>query len=136
MKAAVLALVVLVAGLTGITFAQAPADPPAAAAQPLDAARNAAGHDHRPLSHDTCTPPPVPQRPGGGNAQAGRAAQPQGPPPAPPRAEWYAEPAKVFDNLYFVGQSEYTAWAVTTSAGIIIIDPLFEYSVEEEIIGG
>ena len=24
---------------------------------------------------------------------------------APPRASWYAEPAKVFDNLYFVGGS-------------------------------
>jgi metallo-beta-lactamase class B len=43
---------------------------------------------------------------------------------------------KVFDNLYFVGQSEYSAWAVTTSDGIILFDTLFEYSVEEEVVGG
>lgn len=43
---------------------------------------------------------------------------------------------KVFDNLYFVGQTEYSAWAVTTSAGIIIIDTIFDYSVEDEIVGG
>jgi metallo-beta-lactamase class B len=48
----------------------------------------------------------------------------------------HAEPVKVFDNLYFVGQSEYSAWAVTTSAGIILIDTIFDYSVEDEVAGG
>jgi metallo-beta-lactamase class B len=43
---------------------------------------------------------------------------------------------KVFDNLYFVGQTEYSAWAVTTSAGIILIDTIFDYSVEDEVVGG
>jgi metallo-beta-lactamase class B len=43
---------------------------------------------------------------------------------------------KVFDNLYFVGQSEYSAWAVTTSAGIILFDTLFDYSVEAAVTGG
>jgi metallo-beta-lactamase class B len=43
---------------------------------------------------------------------------------------------KVFDNLYFVGQSEYSVWAVTTSQGIIVIDTIFDYSVEEEVAGG
>ncbi len=52
------------------------------------------------------------------------------------RPDWYAEPVKVFDNLYFVGQTEYSAWAVTTSEGIIIIDPIFDYSVEAEIDQG
>ena len=47
-----------------------------------------------------------------------------------------SEPAKVFDNLYFVGQTEYSAWAVTTSDGIIIIDTIFDYSVEDEVVGG
>jgi metallo-beta-lactamase class B len=54
----------------------------------------------------------------------------------PPRSEWYAEPVKVFDNLYFVGQTEYSAWAVTTSAGIILIDALWDYSVQDEVVGG
>jgi metallo-beta-lactamase class B len=61
------------------------------------------------------------------------AAQPQGP---PARSQWYAEPVKVFDNLYFVGQTEYSAWAVTTSDGIILVDALWDYSVEDAIVGG
>ncbi|MBY0496994.1 MAG: MBL fold metallo-hydrolase, partial [Cyanobacteria bacterium] len=55
---------------------------------------------------------------------------------APARETWYAPPAKVFDNLYFLGQTEYSAWAVKTPGGIIIIDPIFEYSVEEEVVNG
>jgi metallo-beta-lactamase class B len=43
---------------------------------------------------------------------------------------------KVFDNLYFFGQSEYAVWAITTSAGIIVLDTIFDYSVEEEVVGG
>jgi len=43
---------------------------------------------------------------------------------------------KVFDNLYFIGQTEYSAWAVVTSAGVIVIDPLFDYSVADEVVGG
>jgi glyoxylase-like metal-dependent hydrolase (beta-lactamase superfamily II) len=35
-----------------------------------------------------------------------------------------------------VGQSEFSAWAVTTSAGIILIDTIFDYSVEDEVAGG
>jgi metallo-beta-lactamase class B len=57
--------------------------------------------------------------------------------PGPPtRATWHAEPVKVFDNLYFIGQSEYSAWAVTTSDGIIVMDAIFDYSVEDEIVHG
>ena len=55
---------------------------------------------------------------------------------APARDTWYAKPVKVFDNLYFVGQTEYSAWAVKTPDGIIIIDPIFDYSVEEEVVNG
>src|SRR5262245_51792220 len=33
-----------------------------------------------------------------------------GPPPA--RETWYTEPAKVFDNLYFVGGKIHSAWAL------------------------
>src|SRR3954470_10317275 len=65
-------------------------------------------------------------------------AQPAAPRPAgpPERSTWHAEPVKVFDNLYFVGQTEYSAWAVTTSAGIILIDTIYDYSVEDEVVGG
>jgi len=43
---------------------------------------------------------------------------------------------KVFDNLYFFGQSEYAVWAITTSDGIIVLDTIFDYSVEEEVVNG
>jgi metallo-beta-lactamase class B len=43
---------------------------------------------------------------------------------------------KVFDNLYFFGQSEYSVWAITTSEGIIVLDTIFDYSVEDEVAGG
>ena len=43
---------------------------------------------------------------------------------------------KVFDNLYFLGMTEFSAWAVNTSAGIIIIDALFDYSVDDEVSEG
>ena len=49
---------------------------------------------------------------------------------------WHAEPVKVFDNLYFVGQSEFSAWAITTSDGIIVMDAIYDYSVEDEVING
>ena len=54
----------------------------------------------------------------------------------PARSEWHADPVKVFDNLYWLGQTAYSAWAVTTSEGIIIIDTLFDYSVEDEVVNG
>jgi metallo-beta-lactamase class B len=58
------------------------------------------------------------------------------PGPAPERATWFTEPAKVFDNLYFVGSKIHSSWALTTSDGIILIDTLFTYNSEEEIVGG
>ena len=55
---------------------------------------------------------------------------------APPRSSWYAEPAKVFDNLYFVGGKIHSAWALTTREGIILFDTIYPYNSEELIIGG
>ena len=102
------------------------------AAPHVAAAKAAAGQDHLMLFNQLCSPPPAsaPAR----QAAAGPAPAPAPGPPA--RAQWHAEPAKIFDNLYFVGMTEYTAWAVTTSDGIIVIDPLFDYSVEDEVVGG
>ncbi len=97
-------------------------------------ARAAAGDAYQNLFNFLCTVPTP--RGGGGRAggpQGGGRGRASGP---PHRSSWYAKPVKVFDNLYFVGQSEYSAWAVTTSEGIILIDTLFDYSVEEEVAGG
>jgi metallo-beta-lactamase class B len=85
-------------------------------------AKAAAGQEHMGLFDSVCTPSTGP-----------RPSTAQGP---PPRSEWHAEPVKVFDNLYFVGQTEYSAWAVTTSDGIIVVDALWDYSVEDEVVNG
>jgi metallo-beta-lactamase class B len=42
----------------------------------------------------------------------------------------------VFDNLYFVGTRIHSAWALTTNDGIVLIDTLFDYAVEPEIVEG
>jgi metallo-beta-lactamase class B len=54
----------------------------------------------------------------------------------PDRASWYAEPARMFDNLYWVGTKIHSAWALQTSGGIILIDTLYNYAVEAEIVEG
>jgi metallo-beta-lactamase class B len=57
------------------------------------------------------------------------------PPPPPDRATWFTEPAKVFDDLYFVGTKFHSSWALTSREGIILIDTLYDYASEEAIVG-
>ena len=103
------------------------------AAQHLAAAKVAAGKDHPGLFDRICAPGAVT----GGAPAAARAGGAPPPPQAPPPvSEWHAEPAKVFDNLYFVGMTEYSAWAITTSQGIILADAVFDYSVEDAVVNG
>ena len=114
---------------TGLLAAALTAQTPDVASH-VATARTAAGADFAPLFDTLCVPPAAP---------AARTARPSAPARLagpPPRASWHADPVKVFDNLYFVGQTEYSAWAVLTSAGVIIIDPLFDYSVADEVVGG
>jgi metallo-beta-lactamase class B len=47
-----------------------------------------------------------------------------------------AEPTKIFDNLYFVGIPAVSAWAITTSDGIIVIDSLNNPREAETFIEG
>jgi metallo-beta-lactamase class B len=108
----------------------------------IAAAKAAAGDDFQNLFQFQCYGPgpggPRPaarageQRTPGGGQRAGGPGR-QGP---PDRSTWYAEPVRVFDNLYFFGQSEFAVWAITTSEGIIVLDTIFDYSVEEEVAGG
>lgn len=58
------------------------------------------------------------------------------PPPPPPWERWYTEPGKAFDNLYFVGTRIHSAWALTTSEGIILIDTVYDYNSEVAIVEG
>jgi len=64
---------------------------------------------------------------------AGRGATPR---PTPERATWYAKPYRVFDNLYWVGTKVHNSWALRTSEGIIIIDTLYDYANQAEIVDG
>ena len=77
-----------------------------------------------------CIPPPAgPQ----GRGAGGRGA---GPRATPARETWYADPAKVADNLYFLGTKVHSAWAVVGSEGIIVIEALFDYAAKDEILDG
>src|SRR5262245_50282658 len=96
------------------------------------AAKAAAGEEHTSIFGLCTAPTPaVTTAP----AQRGQRAstQPAGP---PDRSQWHAEPVKVFDNLYFVGMTEYSSWAINTSDGIILIDAIYDYSVEDEVVNG
>ncbi len=130
--------------LLGITIPRAAyAQGSMAAAQPhLDKAKAAAWrpadglNDLTHLYEVVCAPALSPKGPGEPPDQA--------PPPlserkVPPRADWYQEPAKVFDNLYWLGSwgtasrippnpGGDSTWAVTTSEGIILIDSGYDYS--------
>src|SRR5271154_7458834 len=92
----------------------------------LVAARNAAGFDFTGTLARLCVVPPfVPDT-----------MRDVAPGPAPARDTWFIEPAKVFDNLYFVGSKIHNSWALISSEGIIVIDTIFTYNSEEEIVGG
>src|SRR4051794_5515378 len=75
-----------------------------------------------------CIPPPA----DGGRGQAGGGRG--GGRGTPARETWYAEPAKVADNLYFLGTKVHSAWAVVGSQGIIIIEALYDYAAQDEIL--
>jgi metallo-beta-lactamase class B len=91
----------------------------------LAAAKKAAGFDFPGLLGALCVAPrnaPTPDvKPG---------------PPPPDRKNRYTEPAKVFDDVYFVGTKDRSSWALTTPEGIILIDTTFEYESDEIIVGG
>jgi len=115
-------------------------------------ARSAAGQEYTALFNQLCPATAAPAqgqaaerggRGGGGGGGGGGARGAAAPAAAtgqrrgtPDPATWHAEPVKVFDNLYYVGMTEYSAWAVVTSQGIIVIDTIYDYSVEDEVVGG
>ena len=124
----------VIAGATGIAVACAlsitAVAQPNAADEHFARARAAAGKDFTAIFDTSC-----------GYIRPTAVIEPQptatpAPPGPPARATWHAEPVKVFDNLYFVGQTEYSAWAITTSEGIIVMDAIFDYSVEDEVAHG
>ena len=123
MKSYVVGLLLLVGFAVGLGCAGVVDQPAENVQTDIAAARAAAGQEHKGLFDRVCT----------FETEQPAASQSKGP---PDRSKWHAEPVKVFDNLYFVGQTEYSAWAVTTSDGIIVVDALWDYSVEDEVVNG
>ena len=134
--ARVSAVCAVVAGFAAISvFArQAPAarDFDAEIRVALTSAKDAAGFDFTGTLARICV---LPQS-GGENTSDTLPGYITKPGSAPARETWYADPARVFDNLYFVGGKVHSAWALTTSEGIILIDTIYPYNSEELIVGG
>jgi metallo-beta-lactamase class B len=61
---------------------------------------------------------------------------PREPGGTPRPADDRAPPAKVFDNFYYLGMKSVSAWALTTSDGIILIDTLDNPTEAETFIEG
>jgi metallo-beta-lactamase class B len=91
-------------------------------------AKTAAGLEWSGTFMRLCVPPPA------ADSRAGAAPnRPAGP---PTKASWYAEPAKVGDNFYFLGTRIHSAWALVGSDGIIIFEALYDYAAPDEIADG
>jgi len=127
-----LAAATLLSAVTITGHAQEPA--PATPESLVAGAKRAAGLDYAGTFARICV---APDNLGRGGAAGGGA---RGAAPAarvvPDRSTWYARPYKVFDNLYFIGTKIHSSWALTTSDGIIVIDTLFDYAIEPEIVEG
>jgi metallo-beta-lactamase class B len=85
----------------------------------------------------TISPTPTSNPPDGGPPRAAGASRGGGGDrPTPERDTWYAEGGQVFDNLYMLTTKANSAWAVNTSDGIILIDTLYGYAAQDEIVDG
>ena len=97
----------------------------------VEAARTAAGADHGFIFGRLCDEPirAIQAAPGVGEVPAELVG-------TDPARKWYVPPARVFDDLFFLGQSAFSVWGLRTSEGIILVDSIFDYSVEAEVIEG
>ena len=125
-----LCCVVLLAGW-GVqdTHAQAAAakarlDAAQAAVAPKVANPKAPFHVYKALFDQVCTQPTLPDA----MRENDRSA-------VVPRKDWFAWPANIFDNLYFIGTKSAGVWAINSSQGIIVIDAGFHYSGKELMMG-
>src|SRR5215470_19098869 len=127
----------------GSLHAAGPVDVPAPVLKHTDIAKAAAyrpGHDLSSLYEVMCRPAlsgkardenPPKTDPAPGSTQLSSYK-------VPPHSEWYFPPAKVFDNLYWLGSHSdslstpqvfgNSIWAVKTSDGIILIDSSMNFS--------
>jgi len=108
----------------------------------VSAAKVAAGTDWPGTFTRLCIPPPAGAArgngaaPGNGAARGNGAGRGNATPATPPRERWHAEPAKVGDNFYFIGEKDHSSWALVGSQGIIVIEALYQYATADEVAGG
>ena len=117
--------VVLAATVAGVIVSAQPA--PASIDALVSAAKVAAGTDWQGTFTRLCIALPE---------ATGRARDEADPRVLPPREKWHAEPAKVGDNFYFIGEKAHHSWALVGSDGIIVIEALYDYMVGDEVAGG
>jgi metallo-beta-lactamase class B len=125
MKRHVIFALTVAAAAIGVASANAQPAPNTINAH-LAAAKKAAGFDFPGLLAALCVAPRT--------APAPLDVKPAAPPAD--RARWYMEPAKVFDDVYFVGTKDRSSWVLPTSEGLILIDTTYEYETEPVIVGG
>ena len=99
----------------------------------ISAARAAAGLDYRATFVNLCFAGANPALANPAAGRLGGAARGAGP-TTPDRANWYASPYKVFDNLYWLGTRQHSSWALRTSEGLIILDTNFAWATQPDII--
>jgi metallo-beta-lactamase class B len=131
----ILRLIVAAALFTAAAAASAQTPAPVTPEGLVAAARRAAAQDHAGTFLRICVAPDNPGGRGGGGGRGAATAAPAAR-VVPDRATWYAQPYKVFDNFFFIGTRIHSAWALTTSQGIVVIDTLFDYAIEPEIVEG
>lgn len=122
----------LATAATVLTVATLQAQAPVPPENLVTAAKRAAGQDFAGTFLRICI---APDNLGGGRGGAGRGTT-NAARAVPDRVSWYSRPYKVFDNLYFIGTKIHSAWALTTSQGVIVIDTLFDYAIDPEIVEG
>jgi metallo-beta-lactamase class B len=123
-------------GLTSV-LAQAPAakrdfDKEMEAA--LRAAKDAAGFEWMGTLNRLCVLPPSNGPLSTADAVPGYVTDPK---TAPARDTWFAEPAKVADDFYWLGGKQHSAWVLGDEQnGYFLFDSQYTYNSEELVLGG
>lgn len=115
-----------------VLAACAPSDPAEEVLELVESARATAGADHQFVFGELCEGPIEAV----GASPVTGAVPPALPNTNPDIGDWYTDPVRVFDDLFYLGQTRFGVWGLRTSEGIILVDAIFDYSVEAEVIGG